>query len=96
MAGEQLLYFPEANAQHEDGTMQMDAKIELARALRDTFQLREASFIQSDRRYAKSYWQVAEEVVDDPDLRDIIPTMLAWSREHADWAIRFLEQHKAD
>lgn len=75
--------------------MQMEAKIEFARALLDTYQGREASFIQTDRRYAKSYWEVAEQVIDDPDLRDIIPTMLAWSREHADWAARFLEKHKA-
>jgi len=73
----------------------MEAKIELARALLDTFQGREASFIQANRRYAKSYWEVADEVIDDPDLRDIIPTMLAWSREHADWAARFLERHKS-
>lgn len=76
--------------------MQMEAKIELARALLDTFNVREASYIKADRRYAKSYWEVAEEVVADPDLRDIIPTMLAWSREHADWAARFLEHHKVE
>lgn len=75
--------------------MQMEAKVELARAILDTFTGREASFIQAEHRYAKSYWEVAKEVVGDPDLRDLVPTMLAWSREHADWAARFLEAHDA-
>ena len=74
--------------------MQIDAKLELAHAIIDTYQAREKSFIPEERRYAKSYWETAIETVADPDLRDLIPTMLAWSREHVEWAETFLERHK--
>jgi hypothetical protein len=76
--------------------MQLDAKLELAHAIIDTFRVREESFIPAERRYAKSYWETAIETVADPDLRDLVPNMLAWSREHVEWAETFLERHKTE
>lgn len=76
--------------------MDMEAKRELARIIIDTFQTREASFIPDEHRYGKSYWETAAEVSDDPDLRTLIPTMLAWSREHVEWAETFLQTHAPD
>ncbi len=76
--------------------MELDAKLELANAILNTFEEREASFIPDERRYSKSYWETAAEVVEDPDLKSLIPTMLAWSREHVEWAETFLQHHQGD
>lgn len=76
--------------------MDMDAKRELAHAILDTYRAREGSFIADEHRYSKSYWETAKEVVPDTDLQNLIPTMLAWSREHVEWAEAFLEKHKAE
>ena len=76
--------------------MDIEAKRELARAIMDTYLSREDSFDTEERRYLKSYWETAKEVVPDPDLQDLIPTMLAWSREHLEWAEMFLEKHKEE
>lgn len=56
--------------------MQTEAKQELARAIRDTWHAREATYIKGTYRYAKSIAEAAEQVIDDPDIRVLVTAML--------------------
>ena len=76
--------------------MDITAKRELARVLVGTWNARHGSYDSATKRHTLDWDTAVAQTTDDPDLRQIVPSMLiGYGGEKVDWAERFLASNPA-